>query len=66
MNNSIYIILNQFKNEHITEEETVQLIEDLYRNRNVYVPTIPYWPDYIKPYYDTWTVTCASNSNDRK
>ena len=42
MNNSIYIILNQYKNKHITEEEAVQLIEDLYRN--TYIPIFPQWP----------------------
>ena len=40
-NSSICIILNQFKNEHITEDEAVHLIEDLYRYKNYY---IPYWP----------------------
>lgn len=32
---SLYIILNQFRKEHITEEEAIQLIEDLYRQQNV-------------------------------
>ena len=32
MNDSLYIILNQYKKEHITKEEAVKLIEDLYRN----------------------------------
>ena len=60
MNDSIYIILNQFKNGHITEEETVQLIEDLYKNKNIYVPTFPSWPQitYTQPSYKTYEVTC--------
>ena len=60
MSNSIYIILNQFKNEHITEEETVQLIEDLYRSRNIYVPTFPTWPQitYETPTFPKYEITC--------
>ena len=38
---SISIILKQFKEEHISESETIQLIEDLYRYKGCY---IPYWP----------------------
>lgn len=53
MNSSIYIVLNQFRNEHITIEEAVQLIEDLYRDRNTYVPTFPTWPQIT--YYETST-----------
>ena len=43
-NSSICIILNQFKNEHITEDEAVHLIEDLYKDRNNYIPIFPSWP----------------------
>lgn len=59
-NSSIYIILNQFKNGHVTEEEAVQLIEDLYRNKNIYVPTFPSWPQitYEQPHYEPYRVTC--------
>lgn len=57
-NNSIYIILNQFKNGHITEEETVQLIEDLYRN--TYIPVYPTWPQitYETPAFPKYEITC--------
>ena len=58
MNNSIYIILNQFKDEHITEEEAVQLIGDLYRN--TYVPVFPTWPQitYETPTFPKYEITC--------
>ena len=58
-NSSIYIILNQFKNGHITEDEAVRLIEDLY-NRNNYIPVFPSWPQitYTQPTYKTYEVTC--------
>ena len=35
MRESISIILNQYKKENISEEEAIQLIEDLYRQQNV-------------------------------
>ena len=44
MNDSIYIILNQYKKENITEEEAIQLIEGLYENKNIYIPVFPSWP----------------------
>lgn len=57
---SLYIILNQYKKEHITEEEAVQLIEDLYRNKMTYFPAYPTWPQitYEQPTYKTYEVTC--------
>lgn len=59
-NNSLYIILNQYKKEHITEEEAVQLIEDLYKNRTTYIPSYPTWPQitYEQPHYKPYEVTC--------
>ena len=59
-NNSLYIILNQYKKEHITEEEAVQLIGDLYRNQTTYFPVYPNWPQvtYEQPTYKTYEVTC--------
>ena len=59
-NSSIYIILNQFKNDHITEDEAVRLIEDLYKDRNTYVPVFPSWPQitYTQPDSKTFEVTC--------
>lgn len=59
-NSSIYIILNQFKNDHITEDEAVQLIEDLYKGKNNYIPVYPTWPQitYEQPNYKTHEVTC--------
>ena len=32
--NSIHIILEQFKRGHLSEEEVISLIEDLYSNKN--------------------------------
>jgi len=64
--NSLYIILNQYKKEHITEEEAVQLIEDLYKNNRMYIPYIPIpyippnWPQitYEQPQYQHFEVIC--------
>ena len=42
VNSSIAIILRQYKAEHISEEETIQLINDL-----------TYKPQYV-PYYTPW------------
>ena len=67
VNNSIAIILRQYKEEHISEEEAIQLINDL-----TYKPQyIPYYtPQWINsgvtwennkteiPNYDTYKVTC--------
>jgi hypothetical protein len=61
MNNSINIILHQYKNGNITEEEAVQLIEGLYRNN--YAPVFPYWPQitwWSEP--KKWEVTCNYDS----
>jgi len=58
MNNSIYIILNQYKNGHITDEEAVQLIEDLYKNRNTYIPVFPSWSQTTWSPKE-WQVTCS-------
>ena len=59
-NDSLYIILNQYKKEHITEEEAVQLIGDLYRNQTTYFPVYPTWPQvtYEQQTYKTYEVTC--------
>jgi len=59
-NSSIYIILNQFKNGHITEDEAVQLIEGLYKGRNNYIPVFPCWPQitYEQPTYKPYEVIC--------
>ena len=59
MKESIYIILNQYKKEHITEEEAVKLIEDLYRNNKWNTIVYPTWPQVT--YADTfpkYEVTC--------
>ena len=41
-NSSISIILNQYKKDNITEEEAIQLIEELCKNNISYVPYYPY------------------------
>ena len=59
MNDSLYIILNQFKKDHITEEEAIKLIEDLYRNNKWNTVVYPTWPQVT--YTDTfpkYEVTC--------
>ena len=46
--------------EYITEEEAIQLIENLYRSQTIYYPIYPTWPQitYEQPTYKTYEVTC--------
>lgn len=63
-NESLYIILTQYKKEHITEEEAVRLIDDLYNNSNwnrIIYPTYPStWPQitYKTTTFPKFEVTC--------
>lgn len=50
---SLYIILTQFKREHINEEETAQLIKDLFSNNIVY-----------QPYYTNPSITWTTDNPD--
>lgn len=58
--NSIYIILNQYKKEHITEEEAVTLLEDIFNEKTHYIPsTITYpWVTYENT-FPTYETTCT-------
>lgn len=47
-NDSVKIILNQHKQEHITEDEAVQLIKDIYNTKIVY------------PYIYPWSLTAVT------
>ena len=62
MKESLYIILNQFKKEHINEDEAIRLIEDLYSNRTY--PTIyPItYPTITYKEFPSYEVTCTQNS----
>lgn len=59
-NDSVKIILNQYKQEHITEDEAVQLIEDLYRYRYIYTPIFTSWPQitYETQQPQRFEITC--------
>ena len=56
---SVKIILKQFKEGNISEEEAVTIIEDLY-NKNYY-----YYPYYYNntPYWGTGTATYSDTIN---
>lgn len=54
---SVKIILKQFKEGNISEEETVTLIEDLY-NKNYY-----YYPYYYNTPYYSYTATYSDTIN---
>ena len=57
---SIVIILHRFKEGHITEEEAVRLIEDIYGTKYTYVPIFPQWPQTpIQP--QKWEVTYSND-----
>lgn len=72
VNSSISIILRQYKEEHITEEEAIQLINDL-NYRPQYVPYYtPWWNNndvtWEKnkteiPEYGTYKVTCEHETH---
>ena len=59
--NSIHIILEQFKRGHLSEEEAISLIEDLYSYKSNFIPTFPQWPQitYTEPKFQKWEVTCV-------
>jgi hypothetical protein len=59
-NSSISIILNQYKKDNITEEEAIQLIEELCKNNTSYIPYYPYWPQitYDTPQFPKYEITC--------
>lgn len=58
-NSSISIILNQYKKDNITEEEAIQLIEELCKNTS-YIPYYPYWPQitYDTQKFPNYEITC--------
>ena len=57
---SLRIVLNQYKQEYITEEEAVTLIEDLTTSTVVNNPIYPYWPQitYETEPFKKFEVTC--------
>lgn len=59
---TLYIILNQYKNGNISEEEIIQIIEDLYKGKTTYVPIYPYYTPQITyeypPQFQKFEVTC--------
>ena len=59
-NSSISIILNQYKKDNITEEEAIQLIEELCKNNTSYIPYYPYWPQvtYDTQQFPKYEITC--------
>ena len=59
-NDSVKIILNQYKQEHITEDEAIQLIEDLYNK--ITWTTSPYITWTTSPDYNTYKVTCNNKT----
>ena len=59
---SIYIVLKQYKDGHISEEETVQLIEDLYKTRETHIPVTPWYPQITWREPQKWEITCDNDS----
>lgn len=64
-NDSVKIILNQYKQEHITEDEAVQLIEDLFDKTTINnYPYVPYWPSITytdgEPKFQKYEITCKT------
>ena len=57
---SIAIILHQFKEGHITEEEAVRLIEDIYGTKYTYAPIFTQWPQ-IPTQPQKWEITCSND-----
>lgn len=59
---SISLILNLYKKDSISLDEATQLIEDIYRNRNTYIPTYPQWPQITWTEPPKWEVTCSHDT----
>ena len=78
LKDSIKIILNLYKEDKMSQEEVITLLETMVNKNNeiIYPSTIPYnpptrWP-WNEPFYQPWIVTCTtdttnvnSNSNDK-
>lgn len=70
VNSSIAIILRQYKEEHISEEEAIQLINDL-TYRPQYIPYYTPWWNNVTweknkieiPKYGTYKVTCEHENH---
>ena len=65
---SICIVLEQYKKNHITIEEAIQLIEDLYKgNSNTFIyPSYPTWPQITydtNPNFQKYEITCNLKEN---
>ena len=56
MKESIKIILRTYSKGEINDDEAVQLIEDLYRNKVPYIPY--YFQTYEQPISPIYKVTC--------
>jgi len=64
-NNSIRIVLNQYKSENITEDEAITLLENLFSCNNTIINNPPYpWSPYPLITYDTefpkYEITCKA------
>lgn len=62
MTNSISIILDLYKRDNISLDETIQLIEDLYKNKESYVPIYPQWPQITWTEPQKWEVTYTTQN----
>lgn len=59
--NSIKIILNKFKENLLTEEEAISLVEDIYDDNRMYY--YPYWTYSTNNYPPKYDVTCNYENN---
>ena len=68
MKKSLEIILKQYKKGHITDEEIMILIEDLYNkpSNNWWWTTSPSYPSITEPVVQPYTVTCNENNSVSK
>lgn len=58
LNKSLSIILNLYKKGKINEEDTIQLIDDLYNKSTTYWCPWYYSTPSTEPYKIDYTVTC--------
>ena len=59
---SLSIILRQYKEGNLSEEEATQLIDDLYNKNNYIYPYYPQYPiiwDVKAPDFQKFEVTCS-------
>ena len=68
---SIRIVINQYKEGHLSEDETIKIIEDLTVAKTFYIPHNPWWEtvrydnNFIQPAFPKYEVTCNTTNHNK-